>query len=298
MITGDAQRTVDFYVDVLGLRLVKKTINFDDPYAYHLYFGDESGTPGSILTWFEYAGSRPGSPGAGMIHAIQLGVPSEQALDFWETRLAGHGFAGERDDGLLRFVDWEGLGLELVAVDDGDAPLRAWHPQVPDEFAVVGLAGARAYAPNAAVEESVLTDILGFTHLGGDEYRLEGGRRHFHWAYDPPPGVGVPGGGTVHHIAWGTADDEQRAWRTRILEAGGHVTDVLDRDYFYSIYFREPRNVLFEIATEGPGFAVDEDPKHLGEELRVPKMHARLGPELERSLTPILNPRAVWRAAA
>jgi len=110
MITGDAQRTVGFYVDVLGLRLVKKTINFDDPYAYHLYFGDESGTPGSILTWFEYAGARRGGPGAGMIHTIQLGVPSEQALGFWETRLAEHGFAAERGDGLLRFADWEGLG--------------------------------------------------------------------------------------------------------------------------------------------------------------------------------------------
>jgi len=297
MITGDAQRTVGFYVDVLGLRLVKKTINFDDPYAYHLYFGDESGTPGSILTWFEYAGARRGGPGSGMIHTIQLGVPSEQALGFWETRLAEHGFAAERGDGLLRFADWEGLGLELVSVDGDDAPLRAWHPQVPEEFALVGLAGARAYAPYAAVEESVLTDVLGFTHLGGGEYRLEGERRHFHWAYDPPAGDPVPGAGTVHHIAWATRDDQQRAWRSRIVEAGGYVTEILDRDYFHSIYFREPRGVLFEIATLSPGFAVDEDPEHLGEELRVPKMHAQLRPELERSLAPIVNPRTLWRAA-
>jgi len=221
MITGDAQRTVGFYVDVLGLRLVKKTINFDDPYAYHLYFGDESGTPGSILTWFEYAGARRGGPGAGMIHTIQLGVPSEQALGFWETRLAERGFAAERGDGMLRFADREGLGLELVSVDGVDAPLRAWHPQVPEEFALVGLAGARAYAPYAAVEESVLTDVLAFTHLGGGEYRLEGKRRHFHWAYDPPAGDSVPGAGTVHHIAWATRDDQQRAWRSRIVEAGG-----------------------------------------------------------------------------
>jgi glyoxalase family protein len=298
MITGDAQRTVDFYVGLLGLRLVKKTINFDDPYAYHLYFGDESGTPGSILTWFEYAGAGRGRAGAGMIHTIQLGVPSEQALDFWEARLAAHDHARERTERSIRFADWEGLGLELVVVDRDDAPLRAWNPQVPEEFALVGLEGARAYAPYATVAESFLTDVLGFTRLGGGEYQLEGERRHFHWAYDVPADDPVPGGGTVHHIAWATPDDEQRSWRGRISEAGGYVTDVLDRDYFHSIYFREPRGVLFEIATLSPGFAVDEDPEHLGEELRVPKMHAALRPDLQRSLAPIINPRTLWRAAA
>ena len=296
MITGDAQRTVDFYVDVLGVRLVKQTINFDDPYAYHLYFGDESGAPGSILTWFEYAGSRPGGPGAGMIHTIQLGVSSHEALDFWEKRIAERGHAVLRDTRSLRFGGWEGLGLELVVVEAGDPPLRAWHPEVPDEFALVGLAGARAYATYAGVEESVLTDLLGFTHLGGGEYRLEGELRHFHWGYDPPAGDPVQGAGTVHHIAWATHDDQQQAWRSRIAEAGGYVTEVLDREYFRSIYFREPRGVLFEIATLSPGFAVDEDPEHLGEELRVPEMHAQLQPELEESLTPIVNPRTLWRS--
>jgi glyoxalase family protein len=149
MITADAQRTVDFHVDLLGLRLVKKTINFDDPYAYHLYFGDELGTPGSILTWFEYAGAWPGRPGTGMIHTIQLGVPSDRALDFWEARLADDGVAGVRAERSLRFADWEGLGLELVTVDGSDPPLRAWDPEISDEFALVGLAGARAYAPYA-----------------------------------------------------------------------------------------------------------------------------------------------------
>jgi glyoxalase family protein len=297
MITGDAQRTVDFYVDLLGLRLVKKTINFDDPYSYHLYFGDESGTPGSILTWFEYAGARAGRPGSGMIYTLELGVSSDQALDFWERRLADHGFAVERREGSLRFADWDGLGLEFVVVDD-DPPLRAWHPQVPKAFALVGLAGARAYAPCAALEESVLSDVLGFTHLGRGEYRLEGERRHFHWSYDPPPtNDSFPGAGTVHHIAWATPDEEQPGWRGRIVEAGGYVTEILDRDYFRSIYFREPRGVLFEIATLSPGFAVDEDPEHLGEELRIPQMHARLRSELERSLAPINNPRTLWQTA-
>jgi glyoxalase family protein len=294
MITGDAQRTVDFYVDVLGLRLVKKTINFDDPFAYHLYFGDESGDPGSILTWFEYAGARPGGAGAGMIHTIQLGVSSHEALDFWEARIADRGQGVLRDTGSLRFADREELGLELVVVNF-DLPLRAWHPEIPEEFALVGLAGARAYAPYWAVKESVLTDILGFTHLGGGEYRLEGEERHFSWAYDRPAGDAVAGGGTVHHIAWATRDDEQVGWQNRIAEAGGYVTEVLDRDYFHSIYFREPRGVLFEIATLSPGFAVDEEPAHLGEDLRVPKMHAGLQGELLRSLTPIINPRTLWQ---
>jgi glyoxalase family protein len=294
MITGDAQRTVDFYVDVLGLRLVKKTINFDDPYAYHLYFGDEKGSPGSILTWFEYAGARRGGPGAGMIHTIQLGVSSERALEFWAERLGKHGLVAERTAASIRFTDWEGLGLELTYAPD-DVPLRAIHPQIPQEFALVGLAGARAYAPYAAVEESVLTDLLGFTHLDAGDYLLQGEFRQFRWGYDAPEGDPVPGAGTVHHIAWATRDDQQRAWRTRITEAGGYVTEVLDRDYFQSIYFREPRGVLFEIATLSPGFAVDEDPQHLGEALRVPKRHAQLQPELERSLTPIANPRELWQ---
>jgi glyoxalase family protein len=298
MITADAQRTVDFYVELLGLRLVKKTINFDDPYAYHLYFGDESGTPGSILTWFEYAGTRRGRPGAGMIHTLQLGVASGQALNFWAARLADHGVAAERSDGVLRFADREGLGLELVVVDRDDQPLRAVHPAVPEDLALVGLQGARAYSPHAPAEEAFLTGLLGFTHLAGDEYRLDGEGRRFHWTYDQPAGDPVPGAGTVHHIAWATRDEEQHAWRSRIVAAGSYVTEILDRDYFRSIYFREPRGVLFEIATLLPGFAVDEDPERLGEELRVPRMHAHLRPQLEQSLTPILNPRIAWRPVA
>jgi glyoxalase family protein len=289
MITADAQRTVDFYADVLGLRLVKQTVNFDDPYAYHLYFGDESGTPGSILTWFEYAEAPAGRPGAGMISTIQLAVASEQALDFWETRLAQHGFAAERRDGSLRFADREGLRLELVIVAD-DTPLRAWHPEIPRALALLGVSGARASAPYATVEESFLTEVLGFTHVGDGEYLLEGERRHFRWGFDRPADSAVPGAGTVHHIAWATPAPQQDAWRHRILEAGGYATEVIDRDYFRSVYFREPRGVLFEIATLSPGFAVDEDPEHLGEELRVPKLHAELREELERS-------RELWQSA-
>jgi glyoxalase family protein len=135
--------------------------------------------------------------------------------------------------------------------------------------------------------------VLGFDHEGGGEYRLQGERRHFHWAYDPAPHVaGRAGAGTVHHIAWSSRDDEQLAWRERIAEADGYVSDVRDRDYFRSIYFREPRGVLFEIATLSPGFAIDEDPEHLGEALKLPAQHEHLREQLERALSPVVNPRA------
>jgi glyoxalase family protein len=298
MITGDAQRTVDFYADVLGLRLVKKTVNFDDPTAYHLYFGDETGAPGSILTWFEYAGARRGRPGEGMIHTLQLGVPSVDALDFWARRLTDKGYETSRGDDSLRFTDWEGLGLELVVADAANPPLRAEHPEIPAEHTISGVEGARAFAPYAELEETLLSQTLGFTYLGRGEYRLDGSRRRFRWAYDQPAEPGLPGAGTVHHIAWATEDDEQLDWQRRIAGAGGYVTPVQDRDYFLSIYFREPRGVLFEIATLSPGFAVDEDPAHLGEEIRIPKMHARLREELERTLTPLVNPRTQRRVEA
>jgi glyoxalase family protein len=296
MITGDAQKNVEFYAGVLGLRLVKKTVNFDQPEAYHLYFGDERGAPGSILTWFEFAGARRGNPGIGDIHTIQLGVASEAALDFWADRLSARGYAAERRDSTLAFEDYDGLRFELVVAGDGNPPLRAEHPEVPAEHAILGIEGARAYGAFHNVEEKLLTDVLGFTYLGGGEYRLDGEERHFHWAYDPAQGYGDQGAGSVHHIAWASQDDDHLKWQERVRAAGGFVTDVRDRDYFDAIYFREPRGILFEIATLSPGFATDEDPEHLGEALRVPKMHEHLREELERTLTPVVNPRA--KAAA
>jgi len=288
MITGDAQANVDFYAGVLGLRLVKKTVNFDQPDAYHLYFGDETGAPGSILTWFEFPGAARGRAGAGQVHLLQLGVASAAALDFWAERLAAAGHETARGEGsTLRFEDYDGLALEL-AVTDAE-PLRAVHPEIPAEHAIGGLVGARAYSEYAAVEESVLTDVLGFAHLGGGEYRVGG----FSWGYDPAPAFGGrQGAGSVHHIAWASPDEDHLAWQERVRGSGGYVTDVRDRDYFRSIYFREPRGVLFEIATLSPGFAVDEDPEHLGEALRLPSQHEHLRAQLERVLTPVANPRA------
>jgi glyoxalase family protein len=297
MITGDAPRNVAFYADTLGLRLVKKTVNFDAPEAYHLYFGDEQGSPGSILTWFEFAGARPGRAGAGMIHTIQLGVPSEAALDFWAERLASNGYEAERGERSLAFNDYDGLRFELVIAADGNPPLRAAHPDIPAEYAITGVEGARAYiAQDTEVDRDLLTETLGFTADADGEYRLEGDTRSFRWGYDPAPHAGIPGAGTVHHIAWHSTDEDHLPWQRRVAEAGMQVTPVIDRDYFLSIYFRQPQGILFEIATTSPGFAVDEDADHLGEGLRLPKQHEHLRPLLERQLTPLTNPRDTERA--
>ena len=265
MITADAQRTVDFTAGVLGLRMVKKTVNFDAPDAYHLYFGDEQGSPGSILTWFEFVGAGPGRAGAGMVHTIQLGVPSEASLTFWAERLTAHGHGSERGERSLVFTDGDGLRFELVIAAAGNTPLRAQHPDVPAEHAIVG---------------------------------VEGDRRQFNWAYDQATERGLQGAGTVHHIAWQSPDADHLPWQQRVANAGMSVTPIIDRDYFHSIYFRQPQGILFEIATTSPGFAVDEDPEHLGEGLRLPKQHEHLRPILERELTPLSNPRAIARQGA
>ena len=299
MITGDATQNVAFYADVLGLRMVKKTVNFDAPEAYHLYFGDEQGSPGSILTWFEFAGVQPGRAGAGMIHTIQLGVASEDSLDFWAGRLAAKGYESARGEQSLRFADYDGLGLELVVAGDGNPPLRARHPEVPVEYAILGVEGARAYIGRGLdADRDLLTDTLGFTELGAGEYRLDGEQRHFQWGYDAATERGIPGAGTVHHIAWHSTDADHAGWQERVAQAGMAVTPIIDRDYFLSIYFRQPQGILFEIATTSPGFAVDEDPDHLGEELRLPSQHEHLRPQLERLLTPLINPRAAARQEA
>jgi len=289
MITGDAQQNAAFYGDLLGLRLVKKTVNFDQPQAYHLYFGDETGAPGSILTWFEFPGAAKGRAGAGAIHTLQLAVADEAALDFWEQRLTG----ASREPGVLRFEDYDGLKLELLISDLGNAPLVASHPDIPEAYAIQGLHGARAYAVFHNVEDSILTDLLGFTYEGDGEYVLNGSDRRFRFAYDAPTHNHHEGAGTVHHIAWASNDEDHLAWQARIADAGGYVTDVRDRDYFKSIYFRVPSGVLFEIATLSPGFAVDEDPEHLGEALRLPKQHEHLRAQLEQTLRPVDNPRVL-----
>ena len=295
-ITADAPGNVDFYARVLGMRFVKKTVNFDAPDVYHLYYGDERGAPGSILTFFEFPGAAPGRAGAGMIHRLRWRVGSDAALQFWSERLAHEGVEpghDEHDRRSLRFRDPEGMDLELAVVDSDDEPLVAEAEGIPAEYALLGFDGVRAYSRAADQEERTLTEVMGFTMVSPGSYVLEGGRRHATYAYDEPPrDVGFQGAGTVHHIAWCDRDQDHQAWRAHLLRAGAHATPIIDRQYFFSIYFREPRGVLFELATPSPGFATDEDPAHLGEALRLPPQHEHLREQLERSLTPLVNPRA------
>jgi len=293
-ITADAPGNVDFYARVLGLRLVKKTVNFDAPDVYHLYYGDERGAPGSILTFFEFPGAAPGRAGAGMIHRLRWQVGSEEALGFWAERLAHQGVEFDAvDERVLAFRDPEGLGLELAVVETGDEPLRAAADAITPQHALLGFDGVRAYSQAPEQEEQLLTEGLGFTMTAPGRYVVEGGRRRATYVYDEPPSVvGVQGAGTVHHIAWCDRDDEHEAWRGHLMQVGARPTPIIDRQYFSSIYFREPRGVLFEFATPSPGFAIDEDPERLGEALRLPPQYEQLRGRLERSLTPLRNPRA------
>ncbi len=294
-ITGDAPRNVDFYARLLGLRLVKKTVNQDDPTVYHLFYADEQGSPGSDITFFEYPGARRGRAGAGMVHTVAFRVGSEDALDFWERRLAEEGVGSKRGDGRLTFEDPEGIRLELRAVETPDPPLVAEHPEIPAELALQGFDGVRAFAAEPERSRTLLEQTLGFTPLGEDVWEVRGDARGGLYAYDPPPAErGQGGAGTVHHVAFATQTSEQEAWQRRVAEAGAHPTPVIDRFWFRSVYFREPSGVLFELATLGPGFAVDEDPEHLGEALILPPAFEHLRERIEPVLTPIENPRAAW----
>jgi glyoxalase family protein len=292
-ITAEAQRNVDFYAGLLGLRLVKKTVNQDQPSVYHLFYADEEGDPGSDLTFFEFPGVPVGRAGAGMIHRIGWRVGSTEALDFWAERLRGAGYESTRDGERLRFADFEGLEHELVISHADDDPLIADHPEIPAELALQGFDFARAYSSDPERSRSKLEQTLGFTPRDGG-WEARGARRGGLYAYDTPPAEpGQQGAGSVHHIAWASPPDEHEAWRERVAEAGLSPTPIIDRYYFRSIYFREPSGVLFEIATIGPGFAVDEPADQLGEKLALPPFLEDMRDRIEPILTPIQNPRQV-----
>jgi glyoxalase family protein len=290
-ITENAQRNVDFYAGVMGLRLVKKTVNQDSPTVYHLFFADEKGDPGADLTFFEYPGAAPGTPGAGMVHRIVWRVGAPESLDFWEGRLGAHDIATRREGDSLHFSDPEGLDHELLVADVPDATLIADHPEVPRELALQGFHAVRAYA--AAPETSTgLLEALEFEPTDAG-WEARGSARGGLYIYDPPPAERpVQGAGSVHHVAWASLPEEHMAWREKAITAGARPTPEIDRFYFKSIYFREPSGVLFEIATMGPGFTVDEPLEHLGEKLSLPPDFEHLREEVEPNLRPVVNPRA------
>jgi glyoxalase family protein len=295
-ITAEAQPNVDFYAGLMGLRLVKKTVNQDQPSVYHLFYADEEGDPGSDLTFFEFPGTPRGRAGAGMVHRIGWRVASTEALDFWEKRLGDAGYESRREAESLRFADFEGLEHELRVSDVDEPPLIADHPEVPAELALQGFDFARAYGADPERSRPYLEDALEFAPRD-DGWEARGETRGGLWAYDEPPAEsGLQGAGTVHHIAWASHMDDHEPWRERVADAALHPTPIIDRFYFRSVYFREPSGVLFEIATIGPGFAVDEPAEHLGEELALPPFLEDMREQIEPILTPIENPRTKTRA--
>jgi len=281
-ITGDAPTNVEYYGGLLGLRLVKKTVNQDDPTVYHLFYADEQGSAGADITFFEYPGVGRGRAGDGMVHTVCFRVGSGESLDWWQERAGG-----TIEGGTLVLEDPEGLRLQLLVDESGEPPLVSDAPDIPPEHRLRGFAGVRAYASQP--ERSVrLLEALGFEQ----GWVVQGDTRSAFYVYDEPPEQGgLQSGGTVHHVAFASQLAEHEAWRQRVIEGGGHPTPVIDRFYFKSIYFREPSGVLFEIATLGPGFTSDEPLETLGESLSLPPNYEQYRSQLEPILTPLPDPR-------
>ena len=301
-IAGDPQQNINFYAGALGLRLVKLTVNYDDPTTYHLYYGDGQGHPGTIMTFFPWPGAVNGRIGTGQLTVTSFAVP-ENSLGYWKGRLESHGTAVQEtktdfDEKLLSFADPDGLQLELIATREAN-PDHAWNGgPVPMDVAIRGFHHVTILESGYERTASLLTDVLRFKQVQeqGSLFRFS--------ASDGEPGTMVdlicaPEGragriavGTVHHVAWRTPTDEQQVkWREKLRDLQFNVTPVIDRTYFHSIYFREPGGVLFEIATDPPGFAVDEPADQIGTTLVLPRQFEGERRELLRILPPIQLPK-------
>jgi glyoxalase family protein len=280
-IASDPQRNLDFYTQVLGLRLLKLTVNFDDPGTYHLYFGNTAGAPGSILTFFPWPGAPRGTVGNGQVSATAFAVRPD-ALGFWRSRLAAEHIPAE-DAGVrfgetvLRFTDPDGMPLELMATANADPDLAWAVSGIPQAQAICGFYSATLSEEGYERTASLLQQGMGMRFVGqeGNRFRYKAASSEAGAIVDvvcaPGGRAGRLGAGTVHHIAWRTLDAaQQRLWRDDLVQSGYNVSSIMDRVYFRSIYFREPGGILFEIATDGPGFAIDEPEEHLGERLILP----------------------------
>ena len=300
-IAGDPRRNVDFYTRVLGLRLIKRTVNFDDPSAYHLYYGDSVGTPGSVLTFFPRAGVRRGRPGNGQAYAIAFSVPAG-SLTFWAARLVVQGVAPAAPvtrfgDEVLAFTDPDGLVLELVATGEADARTANPHPEIAAPHAIRGFHSVTLAVIDAPRTAALLTGPMNHrvvgTSGGRTRYAVAGGGpgTYVDLLIDPALPRGLPGAGTVHHIAFRTPDDAAQVAARDLLATLGHqVSPVMDRIYFRSIYYREPEGVLFEIATDNPGFTVDEPLATLGTALKLPAQYESRRAEIEANLPKLDSP--------
>jgi glyoxalase family protein len=299
-IAGNAQRNIDFYTGILGLRLVKKTINFDAPDVYHFYFGDELGRPGTVFTTFPFSGARRGTKGTGELTYTAFSI-GKGALPFWIERLKKFGIPVSDvltrfGDFVIRFEDHDGMGIELVENDSDDR--AGWtYGHIPNDFSIKGFFGATLNLRAKDLTEQLLTRHMDYKFIGqeGDRYRYgtEGKPGDLvDIVIDQPGTRGVQSAGTVHHIAFRTANTQSQLSIQEILMKNGYqVTEVRDRNYFKSIYFREPGGVLFEIATDEPGFAIDEDEAHLGELLKLPEWAEPSRKRIEAGLIPVsLNP--------
>ena len=296
-IASDPQRNIDFYAGLLGLRLVKKTVNFDDPSAYHLYYGDEKGSPGSIVTFFYWPGHEArGRRGSGQTTALVFSAPAA-SLGYWAERLQRNGVAVERKsrfgEEVLSFADPDHIPVEIVEV--AEDPRAGWAGVgIPREHALRGLHTAELTVGFAAPTEGLLSIEMGFRLVkrDGNRARFEAGPggsgRYADVIEDSQLPRGTGGSGTIHHIAWSVPDDEtELAKQSELQKSGYQVSPVMDRDYFHSIYYRERGGILFEIATETPGFAVDEDPEALGTGLKLPRQFTELRPRIEAVLPPL-----------
>lgn len=300
-IATDPQRNLDFYAGTLGLRLVKRTVNFDDPGTYHLYYGDRIGRPGTLLTFFPWPGARPGRVGVGEAIVTAFRVPAG-AIEFWEDRLGRAAVSGvarrERFGEIsLRFSDPDGLGLELVA--SGPAGESVWDGPVPAAMQIQSLHASILHLQSTEDTIAVLTQALGMVPDGKENVMSRfrpadpGGAGVLDLIRDVSGTSGEMGGGSVHHIAWRARDGRhQLELRDALVAIGLRVTPVIDRQYFRSIYFREPGGVLFEIATDDPGFLIDEAEPALGQTLRLPPQYEAGRPAIESALPALTLPAA------
>lgn len=298
VMASDPQANYDFYTQTLGMRFIKKTVNFDAPDVYHLYYADEVGTPGTVLTFFPFPNSRRGKRGTGEINTIAFSVLSG-SLSYWINRFAELAipFDGPKSKfgyEYISFLDPDGMKIEMVADKNADSIMGWYNGEIPAEHSIRKFFGSTFYLNDSKSTEELLSGIMGaeFISAEGKIKRYSLGKADSLSFVDIIENAKAPraigGAGSVHHIAWRTANDEEQLnWRKRILEHGFYPTEVVDRNYFHSIYFREPGGILFEIATDQPGFMVDESFENLGTELKLPEWHEPKRKLIEQILIPL-----------
>ena len=288
-VTVDARACVRFYTQLLGLKLVKRTVNQDVPDVWHLFFGDDNASPGMDLTFFEFPNLPRGVHGPGAAHTIRWRVGSQASLDFWESRLTGAGTSTTRSEQSLNFKDHEGLGHELLVFAGNEAPLTASNSEIPAEHALQGFDGVRMHSHDPEGSASWLRGLFGVTG-DGLEVRASGTNRSGSVLFEQaPPSMHQQGAGSIHHIAWSAfaGDGELEDWRLRLARAGQRPTPMIDRFWFHSVYFRAPDGLLHEFATPEPGFTVDEPLETLGSKLVLPPKFEPYRDQIVARLTPI-----------